>query len=58
MTVKDLILELLECDLNKRVSFEYPLSEHGSLTGNFYNYEQADTIQVIEQEYGVTIGVE
>ena len=58
MTVKDLIMELLNCDINKPVSFEYPLCEHGSLTGNFYNYEEADTVQVIEQEYSVIIGVE
>jgi len=58
MTVKELIMELLNCDINKPVSFEYPLSEHGSLTGNFYNYEEADTAQVIEQEYSVIIGVE
>lgn len=56
MTVKDLIIELLGIDMNKEVSVEYPAS-NGKIVGNYSRYDVADTIRVVECDYGVIIEV-
>ena len=56
MTVKDLILKLLECDLNKELSIQYP---HEELESNNYScYTQTEQFEVKAFEYGVIIGIE
>ena len=56
MTVRDLIVELLDCDLNKAVSVEFP--NNSRQTDNYYKYEQADYFRIIESDYCVIIGVD
>ena len=56
MTVKDLIIELLNTDINKEVSVEYPTS-NGKIVGNYSRYDVADTIRVVECDYGIIIEV-
>ena len=62
MTVKELITMLLECDMNKEVSLEYPIllfqTERGKMVGNYYRYEEAEQFEIKEYEHGVIIGVE
>lgn len=48
MTVKDLISELLECDMSKEISVEY---------WNGRGYEEAAKIKVSEYSWGVNIEV-
>ena len=56
MTVKDLILKLLECDLNKELSIQYPHEELES--NNYCSYTQTEIFEVLEYEHGVIIGIE
>lgn len=57
MTVKDLIIELLDTDINKEVSVEYPTS-NGKIVGNYSRYDVGDNIRLVECDYGVIIEVE
>lgn len=56
MTVKDLILKLLECEMNKDISLEYPHEE--TFSNNYSCYTQTERFEVKEFEYGVIIGIE
>ena len=58
MTVKELIQKLLDCDINKSVSIEYPISNKRELSGNYYRYELAENFYVVEFDRGVVIGIE
>lgn len=57
MTVKEFINELLDCDMNKEVSLEYPTARNYE-TGNYYNYEEAERFKIYDCEHGVIIGVD
>lgn len=56
MTVKELITILLDMNMNKEVSIEYPTST-GKIVGNYSRYEEAENFEVNEYMHGVTIGV-
>lgn len=55
-TVRELINELLEHDLDKKISIEYPTKNLNS--SNYASYEQADFFEIIDCDYGIIIGVE
>lgn len=57
MTVKDLITILLDMDMKKDVSIEYPTAT-GKIVGNYSRYEEAGNFEVNEYMHGVVIGVE
>lgn len=56
MTVKELITILLDMDMTKEVSIEYPTST-GKIVGNYSRYDEAENFEVNEYMHGVTIGV-
>lgn len=56
MTVKELITILLDMDMTKEVSIEYP-SNSGLIVGNYSRYEESEQFEVTEYMHGVTIGV-
>ena len=56
MTVKELITILLDMDMKKEISIEYPTST-GKIVGNYSRYEEATQFEVHEYMHGVTIGV-
>lgn len=62
MTVKELITILLDMDMNKEISIEYPSIEYptnsGKIVGNYSRYEEAENFEINEYMHGVTIGVE
>ena len=55
MKVKDLIFELLDCDLNKEISIVYP-NNAGHIVGNYCRYEETENFTIKEYEYGIIIG--
>ena len=57
MTVKELITILLDFDMNKNVSVEYP-TDKGKIVGNYSRYSEAPQFEVTEYMHGVVIGVE
>ena len=57
MTVKQLILELLDCDLSKPVSIEYPTSS-GHIIGNYSRYDSTDKFSISQYDYGIIVGVD
>lgn len=57
MTVKELINKLLDCDMTKKVSLEYP-NEKGNIVGNYSRYTEASKFEVKEYQHGIIIGVE
>lgn len=57
MTVRELIIELLDSDMNKEVYVEYPTS-NGKIVGNYSRFEVGDNIRLVECDYGVIIEVE
>lgn len=56
MTVKELITLLLDMDMNKEISIEYPTAS-GQIVGNYSRYEEAEQFEVKEYMHGVVIGV-
>lgn len=56
MIVKELITVLLDMDMNKKVSIEYPVDKRQ--IGNYCSYREADNITVTQCGYGVILGVE
>lgn len=57
ITVKELITQLLDVDMNKEVSIEYPTSS-GKIVGNYSRYEESENFEIKEYMHGVVIGVE
>ena len=57
MTVKELITILLDFDMHKEISVEYP-TDKGKIVGNYSRYEEAEQFEVNEYMHGVVIGVE
>lgn len=57
MNVKELITMLLDCDMNKEVTLEYP-TERGNIVGNYCRYEESTQFEIKEYAHGVIIGVE
>ena len=56
MNVKELITILLDMDMNKEISIEYPTNS-GKIVGNYSRYEESERFEVNEYLHGVTIGV-
>lgn len=56
MTVKELITILLDMDMNKEISIEYP-TDKGLIVGNYSRFEESENFNVNEYEHGVIIGV-
>lgn len=56
MTVKELITILLDFDMDKSVSIEYP-TDKGKIVGNYSRYSEAGQFEVAEYMHGVVIGV-
>lgn len=56
MSVKELITILLDMDMNKEISIEYPTNA-GHIIGNYSRYEEAENFEINEYMHGVTIGV-
>ena len=56
MTVKELIVKLLDCDMNSIVSIVYP--EDKLMAGNYYRYNQRTDFNVVDSASGVLIGIE
>ena len=56
MTVKELIIELLDCDMSDVVSVVYP--EENLKAGNYYRYNQRDDFSIVNSSSGVLIGVD
>ena len=57
MTVKELITILLDFDMNKQISIEYPTNK-GHIIGNYSRYNSACDFKIAEYMHGVIIGVE
>ena len=57
MTVKELITILLDMDMNKEISIEYP-TDKGQIVGNYCRYNESTNLTVDEYMHGVVIGVE
>ena len=57
MKVKELIATLLDMDMNKEISIEYPTNS-GKIVGNYSRYEEGENFEINEYMHGVTIGVE
>ena len=57
MTVKELITILLDFDMNKQISIEYPTNK-GHIIGNYSRYNSAGDFKIAEYMHGVIIGVE
>ena len=57
MKVKELIATLLDMDMNKEISIEYPTNS-GKIVGNYSRYEEAENFKINEYMHGVIIGVE
>jgi hypothetical protein len=57
MTVKELFTILLDFDMHKEVSVEYP-TDKGKIVGNYSRYSEAQQFDVTEYMHGVVIGVE
>ena len=57
MTVKELIIKLLDCDMNKKVSLEYP-ADKGQIIGNYSRYQETENFEIKEYMHGIIIGVE
>lgn len=59
MTVKELIVALLECDMNKEVTIEYPNGDGQIIgIGNYSRYNNCDNFNVTEYMHGVVFGIE
>ena len=59
MTVKELIVALLEYDMNKEVTIEYPNSDGQIIgIGNYSRYNNCDNFNVTEYMHGVVFGIE
>lgn len=56
MIVKELITLLLDMDMNKEISIEYPTAK-GQIVGNYSRYEESEWFEVKEYMHGVVIGV-
>ena len=56
MKVKDIIIALLDVDINKEVSIEYPTAD-GQIVGNYSRYEEAKQFEIHEYMHGVVIGI-
>lgn len=56
MKVKELITMLLDFDMNKDVTVEYP-NDKGHIVGNYCRYSETKDFNVTEYMHGVTIGV-
>ena len=56
MKVKELITILLDMDMDKEISIEYPTNS-GKIVGNYSRYEEAENFEINEYMHGVTIGV-
>lgn len=56
MKVKELITILLDMDMDKEISIEYPTNS-GKIVGNYSRYEEAENFEISEYMHGVTIGV-
>ena len=56
MTVKELITMLLDMDMNKKVSIEYPTAS-GHIVGNYSRYAEAVQFDVKEYSHGIVLGV-
>ena len=57
MTVKELINELLECGMHKRIMIDYP-SDNNCEVGNYSKYRESNAFRLIECPHGVIIGVQ
>lgn len=57
MTVKELITMLLDFDMNKQVSIEYP-TDKGHIVGNYCRYNSVQDFEVKEYMHGVILGIE
>ena len=57
MTVKDLINELLNCGMHKRVMIDYPF-EYNNDVGNYYKFKESDKFRIVECPHGIIIGIE
>ena len=55
MTVKELIVSLLDCDLNKQVS---PTEKWWLIVGNYCRYNNTIDFNIFEYDHDITIGVE
>ena len=56
MTVKELITSLLDMDMKKDVTIEYPTAR-GKIVGNYSRFEETEDFKVTEYMHGVLIGV-
>ena len=57
MTVKELVTILLDMNMNKEISIEYP-NDNGLIVGNYCRYNEAENFDVTEYQHGVIIGVD
>lgn len=56
MTVKELITVLLDMDMSKEITVEYP-TDKGQIVGNYSRYNESANFTVDEYMHGVVIGV-
>lgn len=57
MTVKELVTSLLNLDMNKEVTIQYPTAS-GLIVGNYSRYDVSKDFTVSEYSQGIIIGVE
>lgn len=57
MTAKELITELLNMDMAKKISIEYPTPE-GAYRGNYSRFEETENFILTEYEHGIIIGID
>ena len=57
MTVRELIIRLLDCNLDKQVFIDYPANDNLQI-GNYSDYERTKYFKVMELLNEIVIGVE
>lgn len=57
MTVKELITILLDMNMNKEITIEYP-NDNGLIVGNYSRYVESKDFDITEYGHGVILGIE
>lgn len=57
MTVRELITILLDSDMDKEVTIEFPTAD-GLIVGNYSRYDMAKDFVIKDYSHGLIIGVE
>ncbi len=56
MKVKELITILLDMNMDKEISIEYPTAT-GKIVGNYSRYNESGQFEIKEYPHGIVIGI-